>query len=125
LNFTSLQVGTVALLVGAAMGLYDSFFTPIFRFSMAGWTIPLWSLLALYSGLQLWSWRATEKGATLSDEEVAQWGETLTDITPKLMEALEAGQPVAEVAQELQSDHGLPVDVTLRYVIALGQARIS
>ena len=125
MNFTSLQVGTVALLLAAATGLYDSFFTPIFRFTLAGFTVPIWSLLGLYALLQLWSWRATERGAVLSDAEVSQWGAALTDVTPLLMEALEAGRPVSEVAQELEQEHGLPIDVTLRYVIALGQVRVS
>jgi len=124
-GITSLQIGTVALILAAGMGLYDMFMTPIFRFSIAGVTIPLWALLALYAGLQLWSWRLTERGAVLSDEEVERWGETLTEITPNLIAELEAGRSVTEVAEMLRTQHGLPVDVTLRYVIALGQARVS
>ena len=125
MGITSLQIGTVALILAAGMGLYDMFMTPIFRFSIAGVTIPLWALLALYAGLQLWSWRLTERGAVLSDEEVERWGETLTEITPNLIAELEAGRSVTEVAEMLRTQHGLPVDVTLRYVIALGQARVS
>jgi hypothetical protein len=124
-GITALQVGTIALLIAAGMGIYDLVFTPIFRITLGGFTIPLWTLLALYAALQLLSWRATERGAVLSDEEVERWGELLTEITPALIEALEAGKPVTEVARKLEEEHSLPVDVTLRYVIALGQARVS
>ena len=125
MGITALQAGTVALLIAAGMGIFDLIFTPIFRVTLGGYTLPLWTLLALYAGLQLWSWRATEQGAVLSDEEVARWGETLTEITPELIAALESGRPVTEVARELEGEHGLPIDVTLRYVIALGQSRVS
>jgi hypothetical protein len=124
-RITALQVGTISLLLAAGMGLFDLMVKPVFRFSMGGFTIPLWVLLCVYGAIQLWAWNMTERGAVLSDEEVAKWGELLTEITPSLISALESGTPVSEVAAKLEEEHGLPVHVTLRYVIALGQMRTS
>lgn len=125
MRITALQVGRISLLLAAGMGLFDLAVQPFFRFSLGGFTIPLWVLLTIYGAIQLWTWSLTERGAVLSEEEIAQWGDTLTEITPALIEALENGKPVSEVAKKLKAQHGLPVDVTLRYVIALGQARTS
>ena len=125
MRITALQVGTIALLLATAMGLFDLLVEPVFRFTMGGFTIPLWILLCVYGAIQLWAWSMTERGAVLSDEEVETWGEVLTEITPALITALENGTPVADVAEKLKAEHGLPVDVTLRYIIALGQMRTS
>ena len=125
MRITALQVGTISLLLAAGMGLFDLMVKPVFRFSMGGFTIPLWVLLCVYGAIQLWAWNMTERGAVLSDEEVAKWGELLTEVTPSLISALESGTPVSEVAAKLEEEHGLPVHVTLRYVIALGQMRTS
>ena len=125
MRITALQVGTISLLLATGMGLFDLFVEPVFRFTMGGFTIPLWILLSVYGAIQLWSWNMTERGAVLSDEEVAAWGEVLAEITPTLITALESGTPVSEVAAKLKEERGLPVDVTLRYIIALGQMRTS
>lgn len=125
MRITALQVGTISLLLAAGMGLFDLVFEPVYRFTLGGFTIPLWVLLSVYGAIQLWAWSMTERGAVLSDEEVAKWGEVLTEITPALITDLESGTPVTDVAEKLEKEHGLPVDVTLRYVIALGQMRTS
>ena len=125
MRITALQVGTISLLLATGMGLFDLFVEPVFRFTMGGFTIPLWILLSVYGAIQLWAWSMTERGAVLSDEEVAAWGEVLAEITPTLITALESGTPVSEVAAKLKEERGLPVDVTLRYIIALGQMRTS
>ena len=125
MRITALQVGTISLLLAAGMGLFDLLVKPVFRFTMGGFTIPLWILLSVYGAIQLWAWGMTERDAVLSDEEVATWGELLTEITPALITSLENGTPVSEVAAKLKEEHDLPVDVTLRYIIALGQMRTS
>lgn len=125
MRITALQVGTISLLLATGMGLFDLFVEPVFRFTMGGFTIPLWILLSVYGAIQLWAWSMTERGAVLSDEEVAAWGEVLAEITPTLIASLESGTPVSEVAAKLKEERGLPVDVTLRYIIALGQMRTS
>jgi len=124
-RITALQVGTISLLLAAGMGIFDLMVQPVFRFTIGGFTVPLWVLLCIYGAIQLWAWSMTERGAVLSEEEVEKWGEVLTEITPSLIAAIEKGTSVSEVAKKLESERGLPVDVTLRYVIALGQMRTS
>ena len=125
MRITALQVGTISLLLAAGMGIFDLMVQPVFRFTIGGFTVPLWVLLCIYGAIQLWAWSMTERGAVLSEEEVEKWGEVLTEITPSLIAAIEKGTSVSEVAKKLESERGLPVDVTLRYVIALGQMRTS
>ena len=125
MRITALQVGTISLLLAAGMGTFDLMFQPVFRFTLGGFTVPLWILLCVYGAIQLWAWSMTERGAVLSEEEVEKWGEVLTEITPSLIAAIEKGTSISEVAKKLESERGLPVDVTLRYVIALGQMRTS
>lgn len=117
-----LQLGAVAALVALGMWLTDVLWQPVFTFHLTeSIAIPLWILVAIYAALQLWAWTATRERIDLTEEEVATWGEKLEVATPEIVRQWQAHTPVKEIAAAIESAHGIPVDVTLRYIIALGK----
>lgn len=76
-------------------------------------------LAAVYGGLLLLQHRITQKNLHLTDEEVAQYGETLEKVTPTIIEMLKQRRRIKHIANTLQHSDGLPHDITCRYIIAL------
>ena len=120
-NMNPFRVGFIALAVAGAMLLTDLFWQPVFTLRLTRTvTHPLWILCAVFGALQLYLWYATHSRLTLSDAEVATWGSKLEAATPTIVERARASTPVREIADQVMADHGIPVDVTLRYIIAMG-----
>ncbi|PKN57990.1 MAG: hypothetical protein CVU56_07930 [Deltaproteobacteria bacterium HGW-Deltaproteobacteria-14] len=119
---TPYRIGWIAAVAAAAMILvqiagYSWFVIPVsesFRF-------PLWILVAIYAGLQFWIWRLTQQRLTLTDDEVVRWGDKLEQATPTILRLYAQHQPVKEIASTVEASHGIPPDITLRYIIALGK----
>lgn len=117
-----LKIGTIAAVAAVAMVLTELVWQPVFtvRFSDS-FALPLWILVAVYAGLQFALWHFTRKGMSLSDDEIARWGPTLERVTPDVLRRCEERTSVKEIAADLERDEGIPRDVTLRYIIALGR----
>lgn len=113
--------GIISLGMALVMLLTDTFYRPTFIVRLtANFALHIWALFAVFGALQLLLWRATSKSLTLSDAEVAEWGSKLEAATPLILEAARARTPVRDIAGAVEEVHGIPVDVTLRYIIALG-----
>lgn len=120
------RIGFIALVIAGAMLLIDMLWSPVFTLRITrDFEMPLWILCAIFGCLQLYLWFATQRRLVLSDAEVSQWGAQLEAVTPIIVEQARAKTPVREIASSLEETHGIPVDVTLRYIIALGQTESS
>ena len=125
-NMNPFRIGFIALVVAAAMFIIDQTWSPVFTLRVSkDFELPLWILCTVFGLLQLYLWYATQSRLTLTDEEVSTWGPHLEAATPTILEQAKSGTPVQEIAKGLQESHSIPVDVTLRYIIALGQAEAS
>ena len=121
-NMNPFRIGFIALIVAAAMFLIDLLWSPVFTLRVTrNFSMPLWILCAIFGALQLYLWFATQKRLFLSDAEVEEWGSQLESVTPAILEQARARTPVRDIASGLKESHGIPEDVTLRYIIALGQ----
>ncbi len=121
-NMNPFRIGFIALVAAAGMFIIDLTWRPVFTLRISrDFELPLWILCTVFGFLQLYVWYATRSRLTLSDEEVAKWGSHLEAATPTILEQAKAATPVQEIAKGLEDSHGIPVDVTLRYIIALGQ----
>ncbi len=116
-----LKLGTFAAAAAAVMLLVDLLYAPVFTPQFLGVGIPLWGLAAVYAGLQFYVWIATRKGIELSDREVEKGGPKLERVAPEIRDRMERGTSVKLIASDLQRSEGIPRDVTLRYIIALGK----
>lgn len=83
--------------------------------------VPLWSLFAVYSALQFIVWRGSRGRTELTDAEVTRWGPKLEQVTPTILAMYGQRTHVRDIARELEQSHGLPQDVTLRYIVALAR----
>ncbi len=115
------RLGVFSAGIAIVMILVEALWRPVFTIQItSSFALPLWILVAIYSALQLVVWQATSKRLTLSDAEVAQWGAKLEAATPQILEKISARTRVREIAESLESSEGIPTDVTLRYIIAMG-----
>ena len=122
-NMNPFRIGVIALGVAAAMYLIDGMWRPVFTLRLTRtFYLPPWTLCAAFGVLQLLVWKVTSSRLTLSDAEVAQWGAKLEAATSTILEQARSARPVREIAVEMHETHGIPEDVTLRYIIALGSS---
>lgn len=118
---TPYKLGLIAAVAAAGMILVQLAGYEWFLVRIGSFVLPLWVLAALYAGLQFLQWHLTKKKLVLSDAEVAQWGDKLEQATPAILRLYGQHLPVKQVAAEVETSHGIPPDVTLRYIIALAQ----
>ncbi|PIE20522.1 MAG: hypothetical protein CSA66_00490 [Proteobacteria bacterium] len=118
---TPFKIGVVAAAAAAAMVVVELLGHDWFIIRLGGFRLPLWILVAIYAGLQLWIWRLTTRRLVLTEDEVARWGDKLEQATPKILGLYEQHTPVKEIAELVEQSHGIPPYVTLRYIIALAQ----
>ncbi len=116
---TALRLGIIAsvialVMIGAQIFGYDWF---IIRFG--DFSFPLWILVAIYAVLQFVIWQQTLKRLLITDDEVAKWGDKLTQVTPLIVGQLGQDKTVGELAEEIERSHGIPADLTLRYIYAM------
>lgn len=117
---TPLKLGLIALGLAVAMLVTEVAWRPVFTIQLTeSFALPLWVLAGIYGTLQLLIWRMTKRRLPLTVEELTAWGPKLEEVTPLILEAYQAHRPLGELAKELEGSHGLPPDITLRYIIAL------
>jgi hypothetical protein len=121
MNLNPFRIGVIALAIALAMLFTELLWRPVFTIQLGtSVAIPLWLLAAIFAGLQFYLWHATRRHLTLSDEEVSRWGDDLAKATPTILSQAEDKIPVRDIAETIQTSHGIPIDVTLRYIIAMG-----
>jgi len=116
---TPFRIGTIAALAAVAMIVVELAGHDWFVVRLGGFAFPLWILVAIYAALQFLIWQQTKRRMILTDAEVARWGDKLELATPKIVTLTEQQRPVREIAAAVKKSHGIPPDVTLRYIVAL------
>ena len=101
-------MGALGLLIWAA------FDPSVFKFALA-------ALAAIYGGLVMAQDLIIRRGTNLSQGELKTWGQHLSNATPDILELSELGNPPGDIAERIHDAHGLPPEVTLKYIIALGR----
>lgn len=120
--FSPQRMGTLAAVVAAVMLAFDLSGYTWFRAQLtADFALPVWVLFAAYAGLQYLLYKHAQRGFELSDREVAKWGDKLELATPQILDLYAERKPVREIAKAVEKSHGVPTDVTLRYIIALAR----
>jgi hypothetical protein len=120
-QFNPFRMAVICMGIALVMGLTDLLYKPFFFIRLTRDTsIWLWPLFFIFACLQFTLWFSTSRKVTLSDEEVRDWGEALAEATPMILDAYASQTSVRDIAEAVQGDHGIPVDVTLRYIMALG-----
>jgi len=87
-----------------------------------GFMMALGAFVGLYGVLIVVAALWTRARLKLSAAEWAEWGDKLEARREELLERLRTGERPRKVAERLLADDDIPVDVTLRYIIHVGQA---
>jgi hypothetical protein len=76
------------------------------------------AILALvYAALNIALHVMQQRQLMLSQQELDQYGDALSAVTPRIFDELREHRPVRQIAQGIEADRGIPADVTLRYII--------
>lgn len=97
--------------------------------ALFGWTAydyslfkPVLGALALiYGVLLILKDRIIQQRVELSQEELTRFGDKLSEATPLIVELLKKGRHVSVIAKQVKKSLGIPEDITLKYIIALGK----
>lgn len=107
-------VGGAVFLYGYSGGRGPVFLGP-------GWLMIIGGALLAYAVLTLLRLTLLRRRMDLTPEELQRWGKPLELATGAIVDACQAGKPVARIAAEVEKEHGVPPEVTLKYIIALGR----
>lgn len=118
-----LLFGIIGALVALAMLVTELLGHRLFTLQLTSTCgVPLWTLFGTYAALQLIVWRYSNRPIELTSAELARWGPKLEAATPTILTMYgEENKSVRDIATSLESSHGIPKHVTLRYIIALGR----
>jgi len=121
LDRSALLRSVAAVLAGTPIFLYGYLGHRGPGFLGPGWLMIIGGALVGYSIANLLRLTLVGKRLDLSPQELERWGPTLEEATPELLDAIARKEPMAKVAATLERERGLPPEVTLKYVIALGR----
>ncbi len=110
-----------AAVLGTATFIYGHFGGRGPAFLGPGWLMIIGAALVGYSILSLVRLTMLRRRMDLTPEELERWGPTLEEVTGRILDGLGRGWPPSRVADELHEERGLPQEVTLKYIIALGK----
>lgn len=80
-----------------------------------GWFATVYASLLLIINVQL------KKEIALTPRELHDWGETLAEVTPLIIEQAEAGKRPKQIAASLEAERKIPAIVSLKYMVALSK----
>jgi hypothetical protein len=121
-RFNPKKLGLFFIVLAVVMFVVEQVWKPVFTLPITeSFGFPVWVLSAIYGALQVYIWQATQKHVPLTNAEVAAWGPRLEEATPTILEMYQDDQKVGDIATSVEKKHGIPPEITIRYIIALGQ----
>jgi hypothetical protein len=121
-KFSPKKVGITFMSLAVAMFAVELAWKPIFTLPITeDFGFPIWVLSLIYGALQYYIWQGTQQRLPLTNAELKVWGSRLERATPAILEMYQASETVGAIAQKVEETYGLPQEITLRYIIALGQ----
>jgi hypothetical protein len=112
-----IAVGTVTLAWDITHG-FNWFTLWIFGFPLSV------SALALILGAAyLYYHRQITKSLSLTKDEILRFSGRIQDAIPEILAMIHDNLPVREIAKRIESAHAIPQLVTLKFIIAMGDAK--
>lgn len=110
-------VGVAVLVIDHAVGLER------FSVRVAGVPLSLGWLVLVLAGLNLYLHRAVQAQLRLTPAEIVEYADRLEAATPEILAMVKRKVRAGEIADQVLERHAIPRLVTLKFLIALGDAR--
>ena len=121
-RFNPRKLGIAFIVLAVVMFVVEQAWKPVFTLPITeSFGFPVWILSAIYGALQVYIWQATQKHVPLTEAEISAWGGKLEEATPTILEMVQKQEKVGDIAIAIEKQHGVPPEITIRYIIALGQ----
>ena len=88
-----------------------------------GFPLSVSALALILGGAYLYYDRQIAKNLRLTEDEILRFSSKLQEATPDILKMIQDKVPVREIAKQIESVHAIPELVTLKFIIAMGDAR--
>ena len=117
-----MKKGILLALVGLGMLAFDWTVEPVFGVQVtSSFWFPVGILAMVVGGLFFVSARMATVSAELSIDELALWGGSLEEVTPRILELSEQSLTTEYIVETLESETGIPQHILVKYMFALNQ----
>ncbi len=110
----------------AGIGMIVSgFFVDWFVVDFTFFKMNLGWFAALYGALSVWRNVGLQQEMALTDRELHDYGERLSQATPLILQRAKEGVRPRVIARELEERFGIPEVVGLKYMVVLSRVRLK
>ena len=121
-RFNPRKLGIAFIILAVVMFVVELAWKPVFTLPITeSFGFPVWILSAIYGAFQVYIWQATQRHVPLTNAELSTWGTKLEKATPTILDMIQGHEKVGDIALAVEKQHGIPPEITIRYIIALGQ----
>jgi len=102
--------------------IFDYFHDPAYFTLFLGPVVfPVGILVVIFGGLNLLNYHMLYHQSLFTEEEAAQYAGKLEKAVPAIVDGIQAGTPVEDIAGSVERDFGIPPLITMKYILALGR----
>ena len=117
-----LYLGILWTVLGVGSMVFDFVHDPpYFTVFFGPIVFPLGILLIMFGGLNLLNYHILYRQSLFTEEEAAQYVGALDHAMPDIIDGIQSGKAVEDIAKQVEHDYGIPPLITLKYILALGR----
>ena len=119
-----LYLGILWITIGVGSMVFDLVHDPpFFMLIMGPVRFPLGLLVVIFGLLNLLYYHMLYRQTLFTEEEAAQYAGALEQAVPMIVDEIQAGTPVEDIAGKVEHSYGIPPLITVKYIITLGRMR--
>lgn len=96
---------------------------PYFTLFLGPIIFPLGILVVIFGALNLLNYHVLYRQSMFTEEEAAQYSAVLEKAVPMIIDGIQAGVPVEDIAGKVENGFGIPPLITMKYILALGRIK--
>lgn len=82
---------------------------------------PVGVLVVIFGGLNLLNYHILYDQSLFTEEEAAKYSGMLEQAVPAIVDGIQVGTPVEDIANRVEQDYGIPPLITMKYILTLGR----
>jgi hypothetical protein len=117
-----LYLGIFWTLIGVGSMVFDLVHDPPYFMLIIGPVyFPLGFLVVVFGLLNLLYYHLLFRQSLFTEEEAAQYAVPLEQAVPLIVDEIQAGTPVEDIAAKVEQNYGIPPLITMKYILTLGR----